>query len=129
MTKIILKFLFQISILTSLLLIGHYFLFDNSGFSLKNSFVNYSYLFLIVLNIFSFLILVAVKSKKEEYVGYTFLGLVLVKMVVSFIYLYPTIISQIPNKEHLILVFFALYFIYLIFETVVIVNLLKLKKD
>lgn len=71
----------------------------------------------------------AMKSKKEEYVGYTFLGLVLVKMVVSFIYLYPTIISQIPNKEHLILVFFALYFIYLIFETVVIVNLVKLKKD
>lgn len=129
MTKTIVKFLFQISILTSLLLLGHYFLFNNSNFSLTNSFIRESYLFLIVLNIFSFLLLMAVKNKKEEYVGYTFLGLVLVKMVVSFIYLYPTIISQTPNKENFILVFFALYFAYLIFETVVVVNLVKLKKD
>jgi hypothetical protein len=128
MTKVVVKFLFQILVLTFLLLIGHFFLFDNYDFSLKNSFVKQSYLYLIALNVFSFLILIAVKIKKEDSVGYVFLGLVLVKMVVSFVYLYPTIVSQISNKEYLILVFFALYFIYLIFETVVVVNLVKLNK-
>jgi hypothetical protein len=85
-------------------------------------------MFLLVLNIISFLLLLIVKIKKPDYVGYTFLGLVLIKMIVSFTFLFPTINSEISNKQNIILMFFALYFIYLMFETIISVKLINLEK-
>ena len=96
----------------------HYLVFENSSFNLQNKLIQRFYLFLTLLNLFTFYILLKVNEKKSEYVGYTFLGFVLIKMVVSFVFLYPIIVSNMLEKENYILIFFALYFIYLIFETV-----------
>ncbi len=128
MIKIFLKSIFQILILTFFLTITQFLIFRNSVYGLTNPFVIKSYMFLVVLNIISFLLLLIVKIKKPDYVGYTFLGLVLIKMIVSFTFLFPTINSEIANKQNIILMFFALYFIYLMFETIISVKLINSEK-
>jgi hypothetical protein len=127
MNKFFFKSIFQIIILTFFLAITQFLIFRNSFYGLTNPFVIKSYIFLLILNIISFLLLIIVKIKKPDYVGYTFLGLVLIKMIVSFTFLFPTINSEIVNKENIILMFFALYFIYLMFETIISVKLINSK--
>jgi hypothetical protein len=128
MIKNFLKSTFQILILTFFLATTQFLIFRNSNYSLTNLFIFKSYIFLVVLNIISFLLLLIIKTKKPDYVGYTFLGLVLIKMILSFTFLFPTIKSEITNKEYIILMFFALYFVYLIFETILTVKLINSKK-
>lgn len=118
MIKKLIDYIIKISGLTFLLILIHYLVFENSSFNLQNKLIQRFYLFLTLLNLFTFYILLKVNEKKSEYVGYTFLGFVLIKMVVSFVFLYPIIVSNMLEKENYILIFFALYFIYLIFETV-----------
>ena len=118
MIKKLIDYIIKISGLTFLLILIHYLVFENSSFNLQNKLIQRFYLFLTLLNLFTFYILLKVNEKKSEYVGYTFLGFVLIKMVVSFVFLYPIIISKMLEKEKYILVFFVLYFVYLIFETV-----------
>ena len=118
MIKKLIDYIIKISGLTFLLILIHYLVFENSSFNLQNKLIQRFYLFLTLLNLFTFYILLKVNEKKYEYVGYTFLGFVLIKMVVSFVFLYPIIVSNMLEKENYILIFFALYFIYLIFETV-----------
>lgn len=118
MIKKLIDYIIKILGLTFFLILIHYFVFENSSFNLQNKLIQRFYLFLTLLNLFTFYILLKVNEKKSEYVGYTFLGFVLIKMVVSFVFLYPIIISKMLEKEKYILVFFVLYFVYLIFETV-----------
>ena len=118
MIKKLIDYIIKILGLTFFLILIHYFVFENSSFNLQNKLIQRFYLFLTLLNLFTFYILLKVNEKKSEYVGYTFLGFVLIKMVVSFVFLYPIIVSNMLEKENYILIFFALYFIYLIFETV-----------
>lgn len=127
MIKFFFKSIFQILILTFFLAITQFLIFKNSVYGLTNPFVIKAYMFLLILNIISFLLLIIIKIKKPDYVGYTFLGLVLIKMIVSFTFLFPTIKSEIANKENIILMFFALYFIYLMFETIISVKLINSK--
>ena len=129
MIKKLIDYLFKISGLTIFLILIHYFVFENSSFSLQNNLIQRFYIFLTLLNLFTFYVLLRVDQKKSEYVGYTFLGFVLIKMVVSFVFLYPIIKSNMIDKEKFILVFFALYFIYLIFETVSSMSLINKKQS
>lgn len=127
MIKKLIDYLFKISGLTIFLILIHYFVFENSSFNIQNKLIQRFYIFLTLLNLFTFYVLLKVDQKKSEYVGYTFLGFVLIKMVVSFVFLYPIIQSNMLEKEKFILVFFALYFIYLIFETVSSMSLINKK--
>jgi hypothetical protein len=127
MIKKLIDYLFKISGLTIFLILIHYFVFENSSFSLQNNLIQRFYMFLTLLNLFTFYVLLRVDQKKSEYVGYTFLGFVLIKMVVSFVFLYPIIKANMIDKEKFILIFFALYFIYLIFETVSSMSLINKK--
>ena len=129
MIKKLIDYLFKISGLTIFLILIHYFVFENSSFSLQNNLIQRFYIFLTLLNLFTFYVLLRVDQKKSEYVGYTFLGFVLIKMVVSFVFLYPIIKSNMIDKEKFILVFFALYFIYLFFETVSSMSLINKKQS
>jgi hypothetical protein len=129
MIKKLIDYLFKISGLTVFLILIHYFLFENSSFSLQNNLIQRFYMFLTLLNLFTFYVLLRVDQKKSEYVGYTFLGFVLIKMVVSFVFLYPIIKANMIDKEKFILIFFALYFIYLIFETVSSMSLINKKQS
>lgn len=129
MIKKLIDYLFKISGLTIFLILIHYFVFENSSFSLQNNLIQRFYIFLTLLNLFTFYVLLRVDQKKSEFVGYTFLGFVLIKMVVSFVFLYPIIKANMIDKEKFILVFFALYFIYLIFETVSSMSLINKKQS
>ena len=129
MIKKLIDYLFKISGLTIFLILIHFFIFQNTIFSMENDLIQKFYFFLISLNIFTYYILLKISEKKPDFVGFTFLGFVLIKMVVSFVFLYPIIIANMIDKEKFILIFFALYFIYLIFETVSSMSLINKKQS
>lgn len=128
MIKFLSSYIIKISILSLVLLLLHFFLFQNTYLSIQNLLIQKFYVFLILLNLITFFVLIQVKLRKDEFVGYTFLSFVLVKMIVSFVFLYPTIKSNNSNKEHFVLLFFFLYFVFLIFETIMSVSLINSKK-
>ena len=129
MIKKLIDYLFKISGLTIFLILIHFFIFQNTIFSMENDLIQKFYFFLISLNIFTYYILLKISEKKPDFVGFTFLGFVLIKMVVSFVFLYPIIKANMIDKEKFILIFFALYFIYLIFETVSSMSLINKKQS
>ena len=129
MIKSFIDFVFKIVLLSVLLVSLHYFVFQNTIFSIDNDLIQKFYFFLISLNIFTYYILLKISEKKPDFVGFTFLGFVLIKMVVSFVFLYPIIKANMIDKEKFILIFFALYFIYLIFETVSSMSLINKKQS
>lgn len=83
----------------------------------------YIFHFLITLIILSVLYLVS--KKLPQYIGYTFMGFILFKMIATIVFLIPLIklegVSKIPD----FISFFAPYFVYLFFEIVVTLKLLK----
>ena len=129
MIKKLIDYIIKILGLTFFLILIHYFVFENSSFNLQNKLIQQFYFFLISLNIFTYYILLKISEKKPDFVGFTFLGFVLIKMVVSFVFLYPIIKANMIDKEKFILIFFALYFIYLIFETVSSMSLINKKQS
>ncbi len=83
----------------------------------------YVFHFLVTLIILSVLYLVSKKS--PNHIGYVFMGFILFKMAASVIFLIPLIkmkdVSKIPD----FISFFAPYFIYLLFEILITLELLK----
>ena len=83
------------------------------------------YLFMVVATIIDFLILLWVNKNFSEYTGYTFMALGLVKMLAAVIFLIPLIQSATVNRIPDIAQFFIPYFLFLGFETVKAIQLLK----
>ena len=64
MIKKLIDYLIKILGLTFFLILIHYFVFENSSFNLQNKLIQRFYLFLTLLNLFTFYILLKVNEKK-----------------------------------------------------------------
>ena len=85
------------------------------------------YLFNYFITIISLFILFVIKLKFNDKVGFASLGLGILKMAVSVVYLMPLIDSNFLNKIPDTLSFFSAYFIFLIIESVIVIKLLNKK--
>jgi len=65
-----------------------------------------------------------VNKKFSDKVGFAFLGLSILKMLTTVIFLIPFLRSEIENKTPTILFFFVPYFIVLLVETIAVVRLI-----
>lgn len=83
----------------------------------------YVFHFMITFSIFSLLYFVG--KIMPQYIGYTFMGFILLKMVVAIVFLLPLIkmeeVSKIPDFSS----FFIPYFIFLFFEIFLTMKILK----
>lgn len=66
-----------------------------------------------------------IKNKFPDKVGFGYLAFVLIKMLVSVVFLFPFIKEKPINLKVTILSFFLIFFIHLIFEVFVIIKSLK----
>ncbi len=83
------------------------------------------YAYLVSLTLLSFALVLIAGSKKYDRAGFTFLGLALIKLMVSFAFLWPQISSKDEAVKPYLFHFFALYFIYLAFEAWQVVKVIQ----
>lgn len=83
----------------------------------------YLFHFLVTFIILSFIYLVSRKAPK--YIGYTFMGFILFKMAAAVIFLIPLIKMQGVSKIPDFISFFIPYFLFLLFEILVTLQLVK----
>ncbi len=84
------------------------------------------HIFLFAISIATIYTTFTVKGKLPNYVGFSYLATVFIKMGISIVFLYPMISSKNHNmaKEY-ILHFFAIFFLYLLSEVVFVSKILK----
>lgn len=125
MIKRILLSILNLSVISILIGFLHYLLVKKIQLfiPLQNIyFFNYS-LSLVVL-----LILYYIHNKFNDKVGYAFLALGILKMMVSIYFLMPLIELDFSNKIPDTLNFFFCYFMFLIIESIILVKLLNKKQ-
>jgi len=86
------------------------------------------YGFFLICSILIILILIKVKSKNIDNVGYTFLLVTFIKMAISYTVLSPILHSENPNLETEKLNFFIIFALFLTIETIVTIRILNNKQ-
>ncbi len=83
------------------------------------------YIFHFTITFIILSVLYLISKKAPQFIGYTFMGFILFKMIATVVFLIPLIklegISKIPD----FISFFAPYFVYLFFEIMITLALLK----
>jgi hypothetical protein len=87
----------------------------------------YGFLFLITLLLY--IGVAYINSVFSQYTGYAFMASSFLKMILSVIFLLPIILKDDRSYTADVLLFFMPYFLYLLFETVFVVQLLKDKAE
>ncbi|HEY6144580.1 MAG TPA: hypothetical protein VIV55_14305 [Flavobacterium sp.] len=85
------------------------------------------YGFFFACSIIILLILIRVKTRSLDYVGYTFLLVTFIKMAVSYAVLWPILHSGNPNLRIEKINFFIIFALFLAIETTVTIRLLNNK--
>lgn len=122
------KFLISVAYLLIIsLIIGsiHYFLIRNIEVFIP---IQNIYFFNFIMTFVGLGILYFIYDKFSDYVGYTFLGIGIIKMALSVSFLMPLIKSDFDNKIPDTLSFFFCYFVFLIIESVFLIKLLNKKE-
>lgn len=114
--KLFLSFLLKLTLMAIPLATVHYILATSTALAPPLQQVLEIHMFVYALTAIGFGVLILVGRKDFDKIGFAFAGLVLVKMVVSFVFLYPYL--QLSNLEVKTFVFnfFAVYLLYLFYE-------------
>ncbi|MFY0481807.1 hypothetical protein ACI6PS_04310 [Flavobacterium sp. PLA-1-15] len=83
------------------------------------------YTFHIIITILSYLFLLFVNKNFSVYTGYSFMGISVIKMMASVVFLIPLIKSDTIDRIPDIAIFFIPYFLYLFFETIFAIRLIN----
>lgn len=110
--KIVLRF-----IVIGVILFGlNYFIFESIGFKPYVSLIK-TYAFIVALSIFVVLLIYLVSKEFAGFVGYSFMFLTLIKMVLTIFFLWTFLKTDMPEKFKHLLSFMIPYFFFLILET------------
>lgn len=101
---------------------------DNPKLQGFNFSIETIYEFFFSCSVIIVFILIKVKEKNIDNVGYTFLLVTCVKMAVSYVVLYPILHSENPNVSIEKLNFFIIFALFLTIETIVTVRILNNKQ-
>jgi len=119
--KKIISFLFPIALFGIHFLVNKYFLSDLLQFKeLIKIHVFISLLSFVVLGTLS-----VIKAKFPDKVGFGYLAFVIVKMMISVVFLWPVIKAKQQNLKGFILSFFIIFFLHLFYEAYSIIQELK----
>jgi len=121
----------EVLFLSTLVYIIHKLVFflndDNPKLQGFNFSIETIYEFFFVCSVIIVFILIKVKEKNIDNVGYTFLLVTCIKMAVSYVVLYPILHSGNPNVSIEKLNFFLIFALFLTIETIVTVRILNNK--
>lgn len=114
--KVFLQFVLRLLVVSLILVGAHYLMAGYSNASLPIEEVFKIHFFLVAITMLTYGMLVLVGKLDSTKIGFTFLGLVLAKMVISFAYLYPLLVPPAYDVNEIVFNFFAAYLLYLFFE-------------
>lgn len=114
--KVFLQFVLRLLVVSLILVGAHYLMAGYSNVSLPIQQVFKLHFFLVAITMLTYGMLVLVGKLDPTKIGFTFLGLVLAKMVISFAYLYPLLVPPAYDVNEIVFNFFAAYLLYLFFE-------------
>jgi len=123
---------YRFFVLFTLFFVGFYFLLDylqNNVFDQYDLYFS-SFSITFFLYISSTVVCLTtyyVNKKFSDKVGFVFLGISILKIIATVIFLIPFLKSGIENKMPTVLCFFAFYFIVLLIETIAVVELINKK--
>ena len=83
------------------------------------------HVFLFLLTAVGILATLFLLKKHSSYVGYAFMGVSVLKMLISALFLLPVINKHLDGVKIYVLQFIVIYFVYLGFEMIYIVRLLN----
>lgn len=83
------------------------------------------YVFHMIITILSCLLLLFVNKKFPVYTGYAFMGISVVKMMASLVFLIPLIQSDLNDRIPDVAAFFVPYFLFLFFEAFFAIRLIN----
>ncbi len=86
------------------------------------------YAFFTTCSLIIVLILMSVRAKSIDYVGYTFLLVTSVKMVISYLFLLPVLNARNENSASEKINFFIVFALFLTIETAVTIRILNNKQ-
>ena len=86
------------------------------------------YVFFFICSVIIIFILIKVKEKNIDNVGYTFLLVTCIKMAISYVVLYPILHSGNPYVRIEKLNFFIIFALFLTIETIVTIRILSNKQ-
>ena len=101
---------------------------DNPKFNDYHYSIEMLYAFFTSCSLGIVLILMSVKSKSIDYVGYTFLLVTSVKMVISYLFLLPVLNATNENGSSEKINFFIVFALFLTIETAVTIRILNNKQ-
>ena len=114
--RFFLGFLLRILVFSLVLAGVHYLLTQLTALTPEVSTVFKIHVFVVAVTVLSFAVLVMIGRIDHSKIGFTFLGLVILKMMVSFAFLYPYLIDTMVNTNILVFNFFIVYFLFLAWE-------------
>ena len=114
--KVFLQFVLRLLVVSLILVGAHYLVasYSNGSFPIEEVFK--IHFFLVAITMLTYGMLVFVGKLDSTKIGFTFLGLVLAKMAISFAYLYPLLVPPAYDVNEIVFNFFAAYLLYLFFE-------------
>jgi hypothetical protein len=83
------------------------------------------YVFHIIITVLSYLFLLFVNKTFPDKTGFAFMGISLIKMIASVVFLIPLIKSDTIDRIPDVAMFFIPYFLFLLFETIFAVRLIN----
>lgn len=119
------KFIFSILIFAIVLAGIHYLVYNALPEKYRPQDIIEMHIFLILLTVMMHTLLTILLRKKREYMGYGFIGASLLKIIICVLFLLPEILDKNSTTHSYVFQFFGLYFAYLIFEVLILVNELK----
>lgn len=119
------SFLIKLLIFSGILAGIHYLLISRTALEGPLSTLFGMHVFVVILTAVTYGILCRIAVKNFDKVGFAFLGLSLIKIMVSFVYLWPVLQMEGGERQSLVLHFFAIYFLVLFFEAREVYILLK----
>lgn len=115
--KVFLQFTLKLLVFSLVLAGLHYLVASNLEMTFPTKEIFKIHVFIVALTMLTYAMLVVVGKLDYTKIGFAFAGLVMVKMMVSFAFLYPSLESPVYDVKELVFNFFAVYLLFLFFET------------
>ena len=114
--KVFLQFTLRVLVFSLLLAGIHYVVALNLAVTLSIDQIFEMHAFIVFLTVLAYAVMVMVGKRDFDKIGFAFAGLVLIKMMVSFVFLYPFLKSPMYDVKEVVFNFFAVYLLFVFFE-------------
>lgn len=123
------RFIFSFSSMLGLILICvgliHYLIFDLQDIQVNIKTWGFSYLSNFLFAALAIMTVYKFRISHNTSLGYIFLITSLLKFITFHLFIQPTLVEQCPNSTHAFLLFFIPYFVALMVEIKVLINLIN----